>query len=70
MVLVINKKDVPMKAKLRRKSQKKSVPKIEAENIPMERDWCAFIPEKLAQEPKEKAKRNNESNFKEKLFID
>jgi hypothetical protein len=70
MVLVINNTEVPIKAKLRRKSQKKRVPRMEAENIPIDRDWWEFIPEKLAQAPREKASRNKESNFKERLFMD
>jgi hypothetical protein len=69
MVLVINNTEVPIKAKLRRKSQKKRVPRIDAEKMPIDRDWWAFIPEKLAQAPRENANRNKESSFKERLFI-
>jgi hypothetical protein len=31
--------DVPRKAKVRRKFQKKSVPRMEVENIAMDSDW-------------------------------
>jgi len=70
MVLVINNTEVPIKAKLKRKSQKKSVPRIEAENIAIDSYWCAFISESRARTPRENAKRDKESNFKERLFID
>lgn len=69
MVLVSNSIDVPIKAKLRRKSQKKSVPNMDAENIPMERDCCAFIPAKCAQEARKNENKNKEKSFKDGAFI-
>jgi hypothetical protein len=69
IVLVIRSTAVPIKAKLKRKSQKKSVPRIEAENIPMESDWCAFIPAKPADAPRENARRNRDSSLRKRPFI-
>jgi len=44
IVLVIRSTAVPTKAKLRRKSQKNKVPKIDIENMAIERACCGFIP--------------------------
>jgi hypothetical protein len=39
IVWVIKSMDVPKKAKVKRKLQKNSVPKIETENMDIDKDW-------------------------------
>jgi hypothetical protein len=58
-----------MKAKLRRKSQKKRVPRTEAENMLIDKAWCAFIPEDLAYKPRHREIETREHNLRTRLFI-
>jgi hypothetical protein len=51
-VRVINRTDTPRKAKLKRKSQKKSVPNIDAENIEIAMDCRQVKPITLVKIPK------------------
>jgi len=52
MVLVINKNEVPKKAKVRRKLQKKSVPNMDKEKMAIEVAWREFKPIRLLRKNK------------------
>jgi hypothetical protein len=63
IVLVTKRIDVPKKAKLKRKSQKKSVPKIEAVNMNMAVAWCVVNPPSALKSPKASDKQIRIMNF-------
>jgi hypothetical protein len=63
MVLVISKKEVPINAKPRRKSQKRSVPRIEAEKIDTAVAWWILRPQYLLVKPKAEATEIRVRNF-------
>jgi hypothetical protein len=54
IVLVIKRKDVPKKAKVRRKLQKNKVPNMETENMAMAIAWWEFRPMNLLKNPNPK----------------
>jgi len=69
IVLVKRSIEVPIKAKLRRKSQKNNVPRIEAEKIVTERACREDISICIAINPTKQDKKSRMSNFRIILFI-
>jgi hypothetical protein len=69
MVLVIKSTEVPMKAKLKRKSQKNKVPRIDAENMVMDKACLGFMPISLAKKPKRQDINKSDESFNKILFI-
>jgi len=64
IVRVKSNTETPKKAKLKRKSQKKSVPNIETQNMDIERAWWELKPKALDKKPSSKEIKTSAMNLK------